>query len=257
MKRLFAFGCSFTGYGWPTWADIVGQSFDYYENWGRSGSGNYLISSRVVECHQVNKITKDDVVLVMFTSIPRIDFYNGSWSMNGNIYNSHSKPYEDAWRNNNWSFTQGFYNTWMAVQQTKVFLDSLGCKYKLMRAFDISATSGHELNNFQITETERKFFEIYSNDIGSYFGDEPIMLNWIQKSSYPFYTFKKAGRNNNWIDYHPTIKHHEEWCRLFLSEYYTNKLDSVQIENNIPLEDNAFIMHHKFNIQRNYGQFLL
>ena len=49
MKRLFAFGCSFTGYGWPTWADIIGQSFDYYENWGKSGIGNYLISSRVVE----------------------------------------------------------------------------------------------------------------------------------------------------------------------------------------------------------------
>lgn len=35
MTRLFTFGCSFTKFFWPTWADILGQEFDYYENWGR------------------------------------------------------------------------------------------------------------------------------------------------------------------------------------------------------------------------------
>ena len=257
MKRLFAFGCSFTGYGCPTWADIIGQSFDYYENWGKSGIGNYLISSRVVECDSVNKITKDDVVMVMFTSIPRIDFYNGNWCMNGNIYNSHSKPYEDEWRNNNWSFTQGFYNTWIAIKQTKTFLESIGCEYKFMRAFDISPSLGHEINDFEFGMHEEKFFDAYTKEIDYYFGSEPTMLNWLNKTPYPLYKFKKAGNLNNWVDYHPTIKHHEEWCSRFLSEYYTNKLDWQEIENNMPLDDNSLILTHDFRINRKSGNVLL
>jgi len=43
-RRLFAFGCSFTQYKWPTWADILGKSFDLSYNLGKSGdwiSWNY------------------------------------------------------------------------------------------------------------------------------------------------------------------------------------------------------------------------
>lgn len=263
---MFAFGCSFTSYGWPTWADIVGQSFDYYENWGLQGSGNYLISSAITECNSVNKITKDDVVLVMFTSIPRIDFYNGHhWSKNGNIFNAHSKPFEKDWRDNNWSFAQGFYNTWIAIKQAKLFLESLGCEYKFMKAFDISSSTTDDINlsNAFVTQpNEKMFYEIYNADINSYFTDEPTMLSWVQKnisspSGYPLYTFKKAGVRTNYADYHPTIKHHELWCSTFLSKYYTNKLDSTVIENNIPLDDNAKIGSHSFNLKRNFGKFLL
>lgn len=267
MKRLFAFGCSFTGYGWPTWADIVGQSFDYYENWGTAGIGNYLISSRVLECHSVCNITKDDTVMVMFTSIPRIDYYNGNWSLNGNIYNSHATKDQINWRDNYWSFVQGFYNTWIAIKQTKIFLESIGCTYKFMKAFDISPVLEVALDNeLRMTdciftghnnERELKFFELYNREINSLFNDEPNMLGWIKTRSTPVYTFKKAGDRTNFEDYHPTIIHHEEWCRTFLSEYYTNRLDPVVIENNIPLDDNARIGNHTFNIKRNYGKFVL
>ena len=30
--RLFAFGCSLTRYHWPTWADILGQSYYEFQN---------------------------------------------------------------------------------------------------------------------------------------------------------------------------------------------------------------------------------
>ena len=38
--RLYTFGCSMTSYFYPTWADILGQEFSYYENWGEPGAGN-------------------------------------------------------------------------------------------------------------------------------------------------------------------------------------------------------------------------
>jgi hypothetical protein len=255
---MFAFGCSFTEYVWPTWADIVGQSFDYYENWGLAGSGNYLISSRVLECHQVNKLTANDTVFVMYTSIPRIDFYTSAWTRNGNIFNAHSLPYEQQWRDNNWSFTQGFYNTWMAIKQTKILLDSIGCNYKFMKAFDISPTVGHELQQFNPPVQEQEFYKEYVDDIDSYFGQEPNMLTWLQQNrQFKPYVFKKSNAGDNWVDYHPTVKHHELWCRLYLSEYYTNQLSAEFIENNIPLHDQQAAMRHNYNINRNCGRFLL
>lgn len=257
MRRLFTFGCSFTEYRWPTWADILGQSFDYYENWGMSGTGNYLISSRIMECNHVNKITKDDVVIVMFTSIPRIDFYNGSWARNGNIYNQHSRPWEDQWRDNNWSFLQGFYNTWIAIKQTKFLLEQLGCEYTLLKAFNIS-TAGDELRNFNATTIEEDFLNEYSSDIERYFGTEPDMLSWIKNQDTPVYKFKKAGNLTNWIDYHPTIRHHELWVRTFLSKYYTKHVDVDLLEFNFPFEDNALLQSHQFNgVIKNNGNFLL
>ena len=54
--RLFVFGCSFTKYYWPTWADIIGQEFEYYENWGEIGSGNLRIAHRITECVYKNQI---------------------------------------------------------------------------------------------------------------------------------------------------------------------------------------------------------
>ena len=267
MRRLFTFGCSFTRYGWPTWADILGQSFDYYENWGGQGTGNYLISSRILECHSVSNITKNDTVIVMFSSVPRIDFYNGGWSQNGNVFNAHSKPYEQMWRDNNWSLVQGFYNTWIAIKQAKLFLENIGCTYKFMKAFDLSPDIDNTLDNeLSIhsrlltgcnNDSETKFFDIYNKEINSYFGDEPNMLSWIRNHPAPPYKFKKAGNQTNYVDYHPTIVHHEGWCNTFLSEYYTNKLDPVVIENNIPLADNALIGTHNFNINKNVGKFLL
>jgi len=67
MGRLFTFGCSFTSYIWPTWADFVALNFDTHQNWANAGAGNYFISSRLYECNSVNKLTKDDTVLVMFS----------------------------------------------------------------------------------------------------------------------------------------------------------------------------------------------
>ena len=87
MKRLFTFGCSFTQYGWPTWADILGFQFEHYENWGQSGAGNLFISAQISECSIKNTLNKDDTVIVMWTNVTREDRYqNGGWITPGNVY---------------------------------------------------------------------------------------------------------------------------------------------------------------------------
>ena len=81
QSRLFTFGCSFTRYFYPTWADFIGIGFKHYENWGRAGAGNFYITSQVYECHQVNKLQKEDTVLIMMSSIDRFDFIDWNSEM--------------------------------------------------------------------------------------------------------------------------------------------------------------------------------
>jgi|LakMenEpi03Aug12_release.lakeMendotaPanAssembly.Ray.scaffolds.fasta_scaffold598485_1 hypothetical protein len=87
MKRLFTFGCSFTQYSWPTWADIIGREYDYFENWGKAGSGNHLILYLLSECILKNKLNSNDLVIIMWTNIAREDRYvNNKWISPGNIF---------------------------------------------------------------------------------------------------------------------------------------------------------------------------
>lgn len=74
-KRFFAFGCSFTNYIWPTWADIIGQQIDHYENWGKGGAGNQFIFNSLIECNRRHILNKDDLVIIMWTSCSREDRY--------------------------------------------------------------------------------------------------------------------------------------------------------------------------------------
>lgn len=90
--RLFTFGCSFTQYIWPTWADILGANFSYYENWGRAGAGNTYIYHSIIECLATQKINSNDTVIIMWTAADREDKYlNGNWVNYGPLQHNSTK----------------------------------------------------------------------------------------------------------------------------------------------------------------------
>jgi hypothetical protein len=77
MSRLFTFGCSFTQWPWPTWADIIAYDLAIpHQNWGVSGLGNAGMHSRLLECDLRNTFTKDDIILVVWSSWSREDRYD-------------------------------------------------------------------------------------------------------------------------------------------------------------------------------------
>jgi hypothetical protein len=83
-KRLFTFGCSFTEYIWPTWADILGQQHEYFENWGMAGAGNLYIFNSIIEANQRHKFTKEDTVIIMWSGLNRVDYYHtNNWCPQG------------------------------------------------------------------------------------------------------------------------------------------------------------------------------
>lgn len=89
-KRVFAFGCSYTSYAYPTWADILFTECVNAElhNFGRAGAGNTQIGSNVVQIDLRFNFCETDLVMIMYTSPMREDRYiNGNWIALGNVFN--------------------------------------------------------------------------------------------------------------------------------------------------------------------------
>jgi hypothetical protein len=90
-KRAFLFGCSFTRYIWPTWADMLtyyNPDIDVF-NFARSGMGNVGISYRIMEADVQFNFNVEDLIIVMWTHWNRKDLFSkGEWITEGNIFNS-------------------------------------------------------------------------------------------------------------------------------------------------------------------------
>ena len=95
-KRIFCFGCSFTQYIMPTWADILKLHFDNnvatsipdteVHNFGKNGAGNYYIFNTIVEKSLEYNFTNDDLILIQWSGVFREDrFKDGHWYTPGNI----------------------------------------------------------------------------------------------------------------------------------------------------------------------------
>ena len=92
-KRLFAFGDSLTYYNYPTWADILGYHYAFYENWGQAGSGNGFILSSVIECDKRNNFTPEDDIIISWSAVDRFDFYQHTkWCSKIGAY-PHNDPF--------------------------------------------------------------------------------------------------------------------------------------------------------------------
>ena len=89
-NRFFAFGCSFTLYKWPTWADYLyaGGISKTYENWALTGGSNDFIFHSLIECDSLRGITSEDYVAIMWSQPWRIADYDNErgWDMPGNAY---------------------------------------------------------------------------------------------------------------------------------------------------------------------------
>jgi hypothetical protein len=78
-----------TQYSWPTWADIIGTKFKYFENWGEAGAGNHFIFNSIIECDIKNVLTPNDTVIIMWTSPARHDYFSGNrWGHAHHIFNT-------------------------------------------------------------------------------------------------------------------------------------------------------------------------
>lgn len=211
MGRLFTFGCSFTSYVWPTWADFVALNFNEHQNWANAGAGNYYIASRLFECDSMNNFTQNDTILVMFSQFFRNDMIdkNSNWVNAGNLYNQ--TLYGHDFVTKYWSDEHGYFMTWYNVATVKNLLDSIGCKYKFMSAFDISSQKGPlEDTPKRMVECSKRLQKILTID---------NLMDFNENK--PQYTFTDE------FDSHPTISTHLDWVKNQLPEFYFEDMNKT------------------------------
>jgi len=242
-KRLFTFGCSFTNYKWQTWANIIGTQFEEFQNWGKAGAGNFFISSNLYQCHHVNKITKDDVVLIMFSSIDRFDYINQNsyFETNGSIYGKNHSLFGDFVMNK-WSEEFGLYNTWFSVSSAKQLLDSIGCEYQLMKSFDFNQIDGSReyAKPQNVGQTVDVCLELLDEMVSG-----ETLVEFHNKRNEHYYFEDLAGQ----IDGHPPISTHLEWIKQNMGKYYVKEMDLIceNWEKTIPKKINDIINPNRKN----------
>lgn len=140
MTRLFVLGCSFSNYAWPTWADMLGLEYDNYENWAFPGLGNRAITERVAEIHAKHHLTKEDTVIIQWTSHLRHDWHatdtrhqdNAGWKTSGSLFNYiNAQIFDEKWIKTFWSETSYMMHTFNNILLTQHFLDSIGCTWRM------------------------------------------------------------------------------------------------------------------------------
>jgi len=138
-KRIFIFGCSFTNYfSWPTWANILSLECTQLPeifNIGQTGGGNLFISATVTAASLHYKFTKDDLVLLMWSTHCREDRYRDTgWTTPGNIWTQNIISEEFV---KEWACPKGYIVRDLALMtMTKSYLMSQPCDAILLKSVE-------------------------------------------------------------------------------------------------------------------------
>ncbi len=217
--RLFAFGCSLTRYHWPTWADILGQSYWEFQNWGNRGAGNRQIMERVAECLAQNNFTGEDTIIVQWTDHHRFDQHKWdpempeSWYPGGNIFtDTGADPLKAFVINKMWHEESFMMHTFNYIYATTAMLRNTKARVFMFFGNDLRP----ELNQPQWNMYKQFMMNNYWID-----GD---LYNWTVARHDNRLKFKGAKLGDlseePTMDFHPTpIMHYE-----FLKERVASKV---------------------------------
>ena len=244
MKRLFVFGCSYTSWNWPTYADIYAQEFDHYENWGHAGLGNRAIAERVAECHATNEFDKDDTVIVQWSSHLRYDYLNFKhkepWQTKGSIFSYQNKEvFDDKWIETFYDEKALFLHTMNNIILTKGLLKDTNCKFYFTSisnletlGTDIPHQKGHGENLRNTPELADAFKEL---DLEQYRyvleGPEWLESLGLHAWNRPDSSWWFEENGEKWLELHPSPIQHLSFCQSYLShnlsEQTQNMIDTV------------------------------
>lgn len=246
MKRLFVFGCSYTSYSWPTWANMLEYEYDQVENWALSGIGNRAIAERVAECNAKHCFTKDDVIIVQWSSHLRNDWWHQEsmsertlgWKTYGSIFNYHNaKLYDEKWLNTFFYEPAYFMHTLNNISLVQGMLDSIGCTYYMTSIGDIRNLGG-DMRVRALYGEQTELITKYTRKKGEYAGwslipdlqvyEKPIWMDHADKWLMPMELFCQTcpdlnynfvdGVGEQFIDLHPSVEQHRLWLKQELKD---------------------------------------
>lgn len=218
-KRVFIFGCSFTNYMWPTWANILAyetKDADVY-NLAKPGAGNFFISEEIVVTNQKFKFNKDDLILVMWSTYFREDRYiKDSWKLAGNIFTQNVYDEDFVKR---YACVKGFIIRDLAlITLTKHFLETLTSDVIMLKATDINYTNKNiffdEYNIDDLVHLYKDTIDNMGLSLSNYVKNQNQTIN-NSKTKMPvcdsrgwYIGHRYYSSNNNQLhyDYHPNSK---------------------------------------------------
>ena len=282
MKRLFVFGCSYTSYSWPTWANLLEFEYDHVENWAMAGLGNRAIAERVAECNTRNKFTNDDIVIVQWSSHLRNDWWHQEsmpertigWKTYGSIFNYHNeKLYDQKWISTFFYEPAYFMHTLNNIALVQGILKASGCQWYMTSMGDIREMGsdmrdkdgyGEKTNLVNgVKKAEKKVawailpdLEIYDSAI---WGDheehwlQPMEL-FCQSCSDLTYDFVDFD-GSRFVDLHPSPAQHLGWIKQELADKLNLSDDTIKSAED--LVDGVNTVHAKFKFNKSAMEYAL
>lgn len=206
-KRFFAFGCSFTKYTSPTWADLIASLYPTYFNYGQPGAGNMYIFNAIMEADQRHRFNKDDLVIVQWSCPSREDRYlNKNWITPGSIVNHYPEDYIL----NYFDFRGFLMRDLAAIKATKCFLENAGCEYRFISMVPLDSNNEYEhISDANVADVCEHYLDIiklikssYIEVLGKYGQIRPRILHGIEIT-----------------DNHPLPSEHYKYLQTVLPEF--------------------------------------
>jgi hypothetical protein len=220
-RRLFTFGCSYTQWLWPTWADILGTGFDEFQNWGLRGAGNRTIAERLSECILQNTLTENDLIVVQWTDYHRYDLHSprihpeSNWGCGGNL---HLNPHTPAWVSSTWNESSYIMHTLNFINFAINLLKNQKCMWRMTSSIDLTK----DIDLFLELQFYHKLFQepVWTTPIGTYL--DSINFTGTEFKLYDHQTKKIS----NAIDLHPTPELHYQWLVNNFSKETISKISN-------------------------------
>lgn len=250
FDRFFSFGCSLTHHIWPTWADIIARDLNIpFENWGRTGAGNIAIQSKIVECDFVNKFTKNDLIMIVWSTWQREDRYLDSvWKCYGTVFNN--PMYDKNFIKKYWSEENDYIKNIVAMHTTqRAYSDQI--KFE---------------GTFYLPDVSKGDYELSKNETPSMLKIKNVFYENFKKPILLQYNIgQQRSYNNKCIDYHPDILQHLKFVEdhmypkinitlkqetiNFCHDYYNEVVKTIDVEDNFEqVYDKIININDKFNI---------
>lgn len=248
-KRFFSFGCSFTEYFWPTWADIISWEIPENYNYGKCGGGNGFIFHSIIEANQRFKFCPTDLVIVFWTNIAREDRYiNKRWMVVGNIY------------------TQNFYSPEVVKQiaddrgylirdlgyitATKYILDNCGCDYDYLTMVPINQPDSYSNSKINDTDVTDLYSSITQTLKPSIF-EKVFNFKWHSLPKLKSKFWENFDVSN---DYHPTPEQYYTYLTTVYPQikFSDSTIDNLKKESGI-LESLPHVSQQNYKFNRSIG----
>lgn len=218
-SRIFTFGCSFTEWYWPTWADMICYKNDGY-NFGQKGGGITQILHKVANANRKYNFTELDKIIIMLPSLFRLD--NISTNNGETVWECQGSQFANPEVPKDWMLMQSLND----IIFLKEYLEANELCYWFTAIHDIFDTTFAEYQNLNQQQLDHLQ---YVSEIIKF--DYPTMMETLVSiegqwgSRTPLYTHRDSP------ELHPTILEHYD---------YANKIEKVNIQR-----EDILIAHHK------------